>query len=68
MMDPNKNMLVIPLEGIVEACLDYNEGSPVLRIEGEDSRVMLMSEDMTHFFSTFEKFVMDFIALKEVTQ
>lgn len=69
MLDPSKRMGIIPIEGIVEACLDYTPEADMysLRIEGLDERIVLMcmDEGAKPFLALFDKFIDECIELRE---
>ena len=64
-------MLFVPLDGLVEACLDYTpkSNSYALRIEGMDTRIIIMTEKegAASFLAVFEQFLKDIELLKDGT-
>jgi len=70
MLNPDKSMILVPVEGIVEACLDFTPatGNYALRVEGMDARVIILPDGgAVGFLRMFEKFVEEYLELKEAT-
>ena len=71
MLDGSKKQVFVPVDGIVEACLDYTVGtdSYAMRIEGFDARIVIMpdGEGAQIFLNVFDRFVDEYLQLREAT-
>lgn len=70
MLNPDKKTVIFPCDGILEGCLDmvFETGDYALRLEGLESRLVVIPEGgAVEFLGIFEKFVEEYLILKEAT-
>ena len=71
MLGQDKKTLMVPISGVVEACLDYTPSidTYALRIESFEQRLVILTDETGSgpFLELFGKFLEDCALLKEAT-